>query len=41
MKLSYNGWLVFIQPLRLLVAVSGFALRRSELLEVGDSQVGN
>jgi len=26
MRLSYKGWFVFSQPLRLLVALSGFVL---------------
>ena len=36
MGISYKGWLVFSQPLRLLVALSGFAFAAvgsSELLQ--------
>jgi len=44
MGISYKGWFVFSQPLRLLAALSGFVvalLRRSELLHEGDCPVGN
>jgi len=40
-RVSYKRWFVFSQPLRLLVALSGFVVAAIELLQTGDCQVGN
>jgi len=37
----YKGWLIFSQPLRLLVAVSGFVVAEVGTAPGGDYQVGN